>query len=455
MAQEDRDLSSDERNLRASLKTKLLGFAAIERIRWRQKSRLLGIKVNDANTKLFHLRANGRRRKNHIPTLVGQQGAKSEHKEKEKILFDHFQGLLGNMQPRRFCLNESFLELPTPQLQHLDCQVTMEDIKVAIWSLHGEKAAGPDGFIGNFFKACWDLVKIDLLKALEQIFHLKGDTWNLLNTAHLVLIPKKDGAATAGDFRPLSLMHSIAKILCKILANRLGPELDSIVSHSQSAFIKKRCINDNFLFVRNVIKEAHVKRTPMLFMKLDIAKTFDSVHWDYLLEVLRAYGFGQKWRDLVSLILATSSSRVLLNGIPGKPFRHRRGLRQGDPLSPMLFILALDPLQKLLSKATDMGILSPIRNRAACLRVSFYADDAALFINPKQEDIVGVQAILSRFGDISGLQTNLLKTVAYPIRCEQIDMPSLLADFGGIPGNLPCTYLGLPLSIRKPTRAEL
>ena len=142
-----------------------------------------------------------------------------------------------------------------------------------------------------------------------------------------MLIPKKEGSVPPSEFRPISLMHNIAKILCKLLANRLALELDSLVSLSQSAFIKKRCIQDNFLYVHNVIREAHTKKKPLIFLKLDIAKAFDSVGWGFLLETMSAFGFGRRWRNIVSVILSSASSRILLNGIPGPPFRHMCGLR--------------------------------------------------------------------------------------------------------------------------------
>jgi hypothetical protein len=110
----------------------------------------------------------------------------------------------------------------------------------------------------------------------------------------------------------------------------------------------------------------------MLFLKLDIHKAFDSVRWEYLLELLQHLGFGQRWRDLLSLLWASTSSRILLNGIAGRPIYHRRGLRQGDPLSPMLFILAMDPLQRILDKATQQGLLSPIGADPIRLRTSLY-----------------------------------------------------------------------------------
>ncbi|KAM0917777.1 hypothetical protein ACQ4PT_009218 [Festuca glaucescens] len=145
----------------------------------------------------------------------------------------------------------------------------------------------------------------------------------------------------------------------------------------------------------------------------------------------------------------------MLNGSPGAPFFHRRGLRQGDPLSPMMFILALEPLQRLLEKATEHQVITPLKLRAARFRASFYADDAALFVNPVKEDTTAIQSILKFFGDVSGLRTNLEKCVAYPIACQGICLDDFLQDFGGVQSTFPCRYLGLPLSFRKPTKGEV
>jgi hypothetical protein len=142
-----------------------------------------------------------------------------------------------------------------------------------------------------------------------------------------VLLPKKEEAHQIGDYRPINLMHSIAKIFSKILANRLATRLPEMLSLSRSAFVKKRCIHDNFILIQSLLKEFHRKNTRALFVKLDIVKVFDSVSWAYILEVMERLGFSTRWREWISLALSTASSRILLNGIPGRPIKHERGLR--------------------------------------------------------------------------------------------------------------------------------
>ena len=127
-------------------------------------------------------------------------------------------------------------------------------------------------------------------------------------------------------------------------------------------------------------------KIPALFIKLDIQKAFDTVNWSYMLEVMQALGFGPKWREWIFILFGTATSRALINGRQGSSFTHMRGVRQGDPLSPMLFILAIDPLQKILDLAMQHGILKPLALTTAKLRTSLYADDAAIFLNPNRQD---------------------------------------------------------------------
>jgi mannosylglycoprotein endo-beta-mannosidase len=331
---------------------------------------------------------------------------------------------------------------------------TEEEIRRAICLMPQYKTPGSDGFTGHFFKHCWQIVCADVSAAITSFYYNRCRDLNLLNKANIILILKKEGAEDFRDFRPISLIHAIAKIITKILALRLAPFMNDLISPCQSAFIKKRSIHDNFLYVRNWTRKFHKSRTPTLLIKLDISKAFDSVRWDYLLSILERGGFPPRWRDWIASLLTTSTSRVLLNGLPLDAIQHGRGLRQGDPLSPLLFILAIDPLHRILQVATEKGLLSELYGRAARFRVSMYADDAILFIKPTSQDADNLKRILTHFGEATGLQTNIPKSSVTPIRCDNIDLDAVLTNLPLSRANFPLKYLGLPLTPRRIKRID-
>jgi hypothetical protein len=404
---------------------------------------------------MFMLHANNRRKKLHIPTLLTTQGSITNHQQKEEAIYEHFVDLLGKTQVRTQGLNWANLGYQPTDLSELENPFEENEIKKVIMQLPAEKSPGPDGFIGIFYKKCWSIVEHDLKEALRAVPFTENPMIGSDQRNKYSAYTKKDGATRVVVFRPISLINSLAKIITKILEDRLAPRLNEIVSGCQNAFIKKRCIHDNFVYVQSVIKALHKAKRPTLFIKLDISKAFDSLNWVFLLESLQALGFGQKWRDWIATILASSSSKVLLNGTPGKKFKHARGLRQGDPLSPMLFILAIDPLHILIELAAHHNIIQPILPRAARLRCSLYADDATLFANLDRQELHHINQLLKVFGDCSGLRVNLNKTEIFPIRCTEATTAEALVDFPGKILSFPGKYLGLPLHTRKLRRVDV
>jgi hypothetical protein len=151
--------------------------------------------------------------------------------------------------------------------------------------------------------------------------------------------------------------------------------------------------------------------------------------FNFLLEVLEKMGFGPRWRGWISTLLSTATSSVLINRAQGRKFKHMTGLRLGDPLSPMLFILALEPLQHLLALEEKVSNLSPIHTSMTKIRISLYADDAAVFVNPVKEEIDVIKEVFQAFGDASGLKVNLSKSAAYPKKCDNVDLQEVLQNF--------------------------
>ena len=148
-----------------------------------------------------------------------------------------------------------------------------------------------------------------------------------------------------------------------------------------------RSIHDNFRTVQLTCRLLHSVKRPSILLKVGIAKAFDTVSWAFLLELLEFMGFSRRWRDWLSALLSTASTKILLDRRPGNRICHARGLRQGDPLSPMLFVLVMEVLNGLIGYADQNGFLSPLPIRASRCRASLYADDLVVFLTPVHEDI--------------------------------------------------------------------
>ena len=268
-----------------------------------------------------------------------------------------------------------------------------------------------------FYQTYWSNIGMDISQAALSCLNL-GSILKSINHTLITLIPKVKNLERVTEYRPISLCNVIYKILSKVIANRLKPILNNIISETLSAFTGKRLITDNILIAFESLH--HLKRqcsggSGFMALKLDMSKAYNWVKWIFLEKILLKMGFQASWVGLIVECITTVSYSILMNGEPKGLIQPSRGLRQGDPFSPYLLLFCAKGLNALITKAVEVGevIGFLICKRGPKITHLFFADDCLLFCRSTLEECKKIQELLAFYEAASGQQVNKDKTTLF------------------------------------------
>ncbi|CAL8136353.1 unnamed protein product [Prunus armeniaca] len=333
-----------------------------------------------------------------------------------RVAVDYFENIFTSCNPTNIseimgCVHR---KVTTQHNEALLREVSTEEIWVAVQSLHPTKSPGPDGYTGSFIHQFWDVIGPDINGMVKSFFH-SGRLYKKINHTHIVLIPKVGNPRKMTQWRPIALCNTVYKIISKILTLRLKKVLPSVVSSNQSAFIEDRLITDNILIVHEILhslKSEIRAGSASLAIKLDMAKAYDRVEWVFLDAMMRQLGFDPTFCQWIMECISTITYSILINGEATTPILPSRGLRQGDPLSPFLFLICAEGLSALLHRQEERGGLHGFQLRPHGLSIShlFFADDSVIFCRTDEHEVSGLKHILECYAKGSGQCINFEKS---------------------------------------------
>lgn len=439
----------DRLGIEEMLCAKLQSALSAEEVFLRQKSRIQWLDLGDGNNSFFHRACKNRWNTNKILMLEDNLGnIQTSHRDIAATATNFFEDLLGtskHVEPFDWnidlpCLSsthQSFLCTPFSDMEILN----------AFKSMGKKKSPGPDGLTPEFFLAAWGVIGDDVISGIKYFF----DTLQLprtINSAAITLVPKCDNPSRIHHFRPISCCNTLYKCITKLLAGRIQKIIDYLISFNQSAFVPNRLIGDNIMLVQALCKDYHRHDgIPRCAFKLDIHKAFASLSWEFLFAAMEKMRFPNRFIQWIKKCISGCMLSVKINGVLEGYFQCKNGLRQGDPLSPYLFVLSMEIMTAFLNSKLQNDASFGYHWRTQQLKLShvIFADDIFVFCRGDQPSIKLLLDSISHFSNCSGLKLNTEKCLAFFCNVPADIVMSTLNTYGFSHGSLPITYLGLPL----------
>eukprot|EP00253_Pinus_taeda_P007185 PITA_07185 len=407
-------------------------------------------KENEMYRELY--RQNRMRTRNQIDKILVEGKETSDQEEIKEAYFRHFQSLLS--ADLLSLDNTDFLrpikkKITDWQNRELDQDVSEEEIKLAAFSMQQDKAPGPDGFTVAFYRNHWDTIKKDFIRMVKNVFqkHKMG-----VNTksSHLALIPKDLNPLSFDHFHLISLCNVSYKIDTKILSNRLKKLLPHLISENQGGFVPHRQITDNVILIQEAIHISISRKERGMIIKLDMANAFDRVNHHFLREVLRKFGISNNFISIIMECITHPWIAPLINGRPSNYFRSSRGLRQGYPLSPFLYIIMAETLSIHLEKLRKQKDITGISIERGIKEInrSLFADDTLLIGGASSLMAKRFKKTLDTFLTASGGKLNNKKCKIYTwnVSLQIMQRISTILDILVQRNWSYFSYLGLPLA---------
>ncbi|KAF7842342.1 ribonuclease H [Senna tora] len=384
---------------------------------WAQKARETWLVNGDRYTAYFHNIVKRRRVQNHITTIQDENGGWCDNlKDIQSMGISYFKDIFtetSTWQVDQILSNLGKYHIPSltdTHLNVLNLPLSEDECFLALNQMKLDGAPGPDGFHVRFYRQFWDIVKGDVLSMLNSFFQ-NGIMDPKLNMSYITLIPKTLSPQTFKDFRRISLANVSYKLVTKILCNRLKVILPDIIAPNQSAFLKGRLIGDNILLateVMNKIKNTRNGKTGWCALKLDTHKAYDKLSWNFIEAVLRRMVFLDIWIKYIMNCLTSVEYQLLINGGVTDKFQPTCGIRQGDPISPYIFILYANVLSCMIRKQEDAKLWQGVKIGRTSIPIThlMYVDDALLFFQATEFNIHSVKRVLKEYGDMAGQEMN-------------------------------------------------
>ncbi|KAL9689317.1 hypothetical protein QQ045_009701 [Rhodiola kirilowii] len=418
---------------------------------YQQKSKIQWLQEGDSNSKFYHSFLKGCRSKNNISLVKGADGCIHTDLRSIKSEFvNYFKSILAESKTCR-PIESSVIQrgnvIADSQCRPLIAEATDVEIWLALARIRSDKSPGLDGFSASFFRKNWNLIGKEFCAAVRHCLKFNALPKGM-NSAIIALIPKSKNATEPGDYRPIACCNVTYKVISGLLAERLKKVLPDIIDKAQGAFVKDRSIVGNVFLAQQIVSGYGRKNiSERMAWKIDLRKAYDTVEWQFIHDMLVHLKFPYKFISWINMCVQSTSFSIQINGESVGFFEGKRGLRQGDPISPLLFTIDMDYLSRILK---GMNKTHGYYHHPKCHRVDLkhliFADDLFLFSSGRCSSISALKESLDSFLQCSGLAVNSDKSQLFLAGFSE-DKKNWIESMVLSPvSDLPVRYLGVPLT---------